>query len=71
MARVNIATLIAIRKLMTSISKSRINVLFLDEVNQALDEQGKEKVVEVLLGEESLNTFLWCPMVGHTHCSLK
>jgi DNA repair exonuclease SbcCD ATPase subunit len=61
LARVNIATLIAIRKLMASISKSRINILFLDEVTQALDEQGKEKVVEVLLGEDNLNTF----MVSH------
>ena len=61
LARVNIATLIAIRKLMASISKSRINILFLDEVTQALDEQGKEKVVEVLLGEDTLNTF----MVSH------
>ena len=58
LARVNIATLVAIRKLMTSISRSQINVLFLDEVNQALDEQGKEKVVEVLLKEENLNTYL-------------
>lgn len=58
LARVNIATLVAIRKLMTSISRSQINVLFLDEVNQALDEQGKEKVVEVLLKEANLNTYL-------------
>ena len=58
LARVNIATLVAIRKLMTSISRSQINVLFLDEVNQALDEQGKEKVVEILLKEETLNTYL-------------
>jgi DNA repair exonuclease SbcCD ATPase subunit len=58
LARVNIATLVAIRKLMTSISRSQINVLFLDEVNQALDEMGKERVVEILLREESLNTFL-------------
>ena len=58
LARVNIATLVAIRKLMTSISRSQINVLFLDEVNQALDEQGKEKIVEILLKEENLNTFL-------------
>ena len=43
LARVNIATLVAIRKLMTSISRSQINVLFLDEVNQALDEAGKER----------------------------
>ena len=58
LARVNIATLVAIRKLMTSISRSQINVLFLDEVNQALDEAGKEKVVEILLKEENLNTYL-------------
>lgn len=58
LARVNIATLVAIRKLMTSISRNQINVLFLDEVNQALDELGKERVVEILLREESLNTFL-------------
>jgi len=58
LARVNIATLVAIRKLMASISRSQINVLFLDEVNQALDEQGKEKVVEVLLKEPNLNTYL-------------
>ena len=32
LARVNTSTLLAIRKLMSSISKSRINVLFLDEV---------------------------------------
>ena len=40
------------------ISRNQINVLFLDEVNQALDELGKERVVEILLREESLNTFL-------------
>ena len=57
LARVNTATLIAIRKLMSSISKSRINVLFLDEVINVLDENGREKLVEVLLGEP-LNTYI-------------
>ena len=57
LARVNTATLIAIRKLMSSISKSRINVLFLDEVINVLDENGREKMVEVLLKEE-LNTYI-------------
>ena len=57
LARVNTATLIAIRKLMSSISKSRINILFLDEVMNVLDEAGREKLVEVLLGEE-LNTYI-------------
>jgi len=57
LARVNTATLLAIRKLMSSLSSSRINVLFLDEVMTVLDEVGKEKLVEVLL-EEELNTYL-------------
>ena len=47
LARVNTATLIAIRKLMSSISESRINVLFLDEVINVLDEVGREKLIEV------------------------
>ena len=58
LARVNTATLVAIRKLMSSISKSRINVLFLDEVINVLDEMGREKLVEVLLAEEGLNTYI-------------
>jgi len=57
LARVNTATLIAIRKLMSSISKSKINILFLDEVINVLDESGREKLVEVLLGED-LNTYV-------------
>ena len=58
LARVNTATLISIRKLMSSISKSRINVLFLDEVINVLDDLGREKMVEVLLSEEGLNTYI-------------
>jgi DNA repair exonuclease SbcCD ATPase subunit len=58
LTRVNTATLIAIRKLMSSISKSRINVLFLDEVINVLDEAGREKLVEILLKEEDLNTYV-------------
>jgi len=57
LARVNTSTLLAIRKLMSSISKSRINILFLDEVISVLDEQGKEKLVEILL-QEDLNSYL-------------
>jgi DNA repair exonuclease SbcCD ATPase subunit len=58
LARVNTATLLAIRKLMSSISKTKINILFLDEVINVLDEQGREKLVEVLIKEEDLNTYL-------------
>jgi len=58
LARVNTATLIAIRKLMSSISKSKLNILFLDEVINVLDETGREKLVEVLLREDELNTYV-------------
>lgn len=58
LARVNTATLVAIRRLMSSISKSKINVLFLDEVINVLDDVGKEKLVEVLQNEKELNTFI-------------
>ena len=58
LARVNTATLLAIRKLMSSISKSQINILFLDEVTNVLDELGKERLVEILLKEENLNTYI-------------
>lgn len=57
-ARVNVATLLAIRRLMQSLSNSRTNLLILDETIENLDAEGKEKLVEVLLEEESLNTFL-------------
>jgi DNA repair exonuclease SbcCD ATPase subunit len=57
-ARVNTATLLAIRKLMQSLSNTRINLLILDETIDSLDMDGKEKLVEVLLKEEYLNTFL-------------
>ena len=43
---------------MSSISKSRINVLFLDEVINVLDDLGREKIVEILLQEEELNTYI-------------
>lgn len=58
MARINISTLLAIRKLMAGISKNTINVLFLDEVISVLDDYGRERLVEVLLREDGLNTFL-------------
>ena len=58
LARVNTATLIAIRKLMSSISKSKINILFLDEVINVLDDAGREKMVELLIKEDELNTYV-------------
>jgi ABC-type taurine transport system ATPase subunit len=43
---------------MSGISKNTINVLFLDEVISVLDDYGRERLVEVLLREDGLNTFL-------------
>ncbi len=60
LARVNTGTLLALRKLMAGISKDKIAILFLDEVTTVLDDEGKEKLVEVLL-KEDLNTY----MVSH------
>lgn len=57
-ARVNTAALLGIRKLMQSLSNTRINLLILDETIENLDLEGKEKLVEVLLQEEYLNTFI-------------
>lgn len=57
-ARVNTATLLGIRKLMQSMSNARINLLILDETIESLDVEGKEKLVETLLSEEHLNTFI-------------
>ena len=58
LARVNISTLLAIRKLMAQLSKTKINLLFLDEVMGVLDSDGREKLIEILLEEHGLNTFL-------------
>jgi DNA repair exonuclease SbcCD ATPase subunit len=57
-ARVNTAALLGIRKLMQSISNTRINLLVLDETIENLDIEGKEKLVEILLQEPYLNTFV-------------
>ena len=57
-ARVNVSTLLAIRKLMQALSNSRTNLLILDETISNLDSEGKEKLIEVLLEEKDLNTFI-------------
>lgn len=58
LARVNISTLLAIRSLMQSLSNVRSNLLILDETIENLDAFGKDKLVEILLKEDSLNTVL-------------
>ncbi len=64
-ARVNVATLLGIRKLLQSISNNRVNLLILDETTENLDVEGKEKLVEVLLQEEYLNTVLISHSFSH------
>ena len=50
LARVNTATLIAIRKLMSSISKSKLNILFSRRGHCSIRRHvGREKLVEVLI----------------------
>lgn len=56
-ARVNIATILAIRSILSSLTSTKINLLFLDEVIGVIDAEGKEKLAEVLL-QENLNTFI-------------
>ena len=48
----------AIRKLMAAISSTKLNILFLDEIMGVLDDDGKEKIIEILSKEKELNTFL-------------
>jgi len=58
LARVNVSTLLGIRKLMQAISNNRTNLLILDETIDNLDIDGKDKLIEILLNEEYLNTFI-------------
>lgn len=67
--RINVATLLAIRKLMQNLSNTKINLLILDETVESLDSDGKEKLVELLLKETHLNTFLISH--GFTHALLE
>jgi len=58
LAKINVSTLLAIRRLMQSLSNTKLNVLFLDEIMGVLDDIGREDLITVLLSESSLNTFL-------------
>jgi len=48
LARINTSTLLAIRKLMAAISSTKLNVLFLDEIMGVLDDDGKEKLIDII-----------------------
>lgn len=57
-SRIQTSILLAIRNLLSKLGGSSINLLFLDEITGVLDDEGKEKLIEVLQREEDLNVFL-------------
>ena len=57
-SRIQTSILLAIRNLLSKLGGSSINLLFLDEITGVLDDEGKEKLIEVLQREENLNVFL-------------
>ena len=57
-SRIQTAILLAIRSLLSKLGGSSVNLLFLDEITGVLDDEGKEKLIEVLSEEEELNVFL-------------
>ena len=61
-ARVNIATVLAIRSALGSLSSTKFNILFLDEVIGVIDTDGREMLTDLLL-KENLNTI----MVSHEY----
>lgn len=63
--RVNTACLLAIRKMMSAVSKVNLNILFLDEVVSVLDKSGKDTLIDVLLQEPLLNSVVVSH--GYTH----
>ena len=57
-SRIQTSILLAIRNLLSTLGGSKINLLFLDEITGVLDDEGKEKLIEVLQKENDLNVFL-------------
>ena len=56
--RIAISVLLAIRNLLDTMSKNKINLLILDEVVGVLDAEGKEQLLEILTQEKNMNIFL-------------
>ena len=57
-ANVQVATLLAIRSILSTLNSVSINVLFLDEVISVIDGLGRDRLIELLLEETGLNTLL-------------
>lgn len=58
MARVSIATLLAMRELLNTRSSKNINLLILDEVVGTLDSEGKEQLIDILAECKDMNIYL-------------
>ena len=58
LSKVNVSTLLATRKLMQDLSNTKLNILFLDEIMGKLDGESRDELVNILLKEQTLNTFL-------------
>lgn len=56
--KINMATLLAVRKLMSAVSKVNINLLFIDEVSSVLDGASRDELTELLLKETHLNSLM-------------
>lgn len=57
-AKVNVATLLAVRSLMSSIANTQLNILFLDESINTLDSDSMDSLVDCLIQENDLNIYL-------------
>ena len=57
-SRIQTSILLAIRSLLSKLGGSSVNLLFLDEITGVLDDEGKQKLIEVLQTEINLNVFL-------------
>ena len=57
-SRIQTSILLAIRSLLAKLGGSSVNLLFLDEITGVLEDEGKEKLIEVLSEEIDLNVFL-------------
>ena len=57
-SRIQTSILLAIRSILAKLGGSSVNLLFLDEITGVLDDEGKEKLIEVLSEEKDLNVFL-------------
>jgi DNA repair exonuclease SbcCD ATPase subunit len=56
--KINTATLLAFRKLMSAVAKTNINLLFIDEVSSVLDGDSRDELTELLLQEAHLNSMM-------------